>query len=86
MDISKSLLQGNTPDAAKDIAAFVAIFFEHFSQFKGRGFHMAGESYGVRWRMTAEDRLAHYAFGRAVISLSLLRRSTIKTQSSSKRV
>lgn len=86
MDALTSLLQGNTPDAAKDIAAFVAIFFEHFSQFKGRGFHMAGESYGVRWRMTAEDRLAHYAFDRAVISLSLLLKFTTKTQSSSKRV
>ena len=34
-------------EAAVDIAAFVAIFFEHFGQFKGRKFHMAGESYGV---------------------------------------
>ena len=40
--------QGTTEDAAKDIAAFVAIFFEHFTKFKGRAFHMAGESYGVR--------------------------------------
>jgi len=39
----------NTPNAAKDIAAFVAIFFEHFSKFKGRAFHMAGESYGGRY-------------------------------------
>ncbi|OCH89475.1 serine carboxypeptidase [Obba rivulosa] len=38
-----------TEEAAKDIAAFVAIFFEHFSQFKGRPFHMAGESYGGRY-------------------------------------
>ncbi|EKM51694.1 uncharacterized protein PHACADRAFT_261985 [Phanerochaete carnosa HHB-10118-sp] len=38
-----------TEDAAKDIAAFVAIFFEHFSSFKGRAFHMAGESYGGRY-------------------------------------
>ncbi|KAI0933476.1 hypothetical protein AcV5_005612 [Taiwanofungus camphoratus] len=38
-----------TPEAAKDIAAFVAIFFEHFSKFKGRAFHMAGESYGGRY-------------------------------------
>ncbi|KAK7047203.1 hypothetical protein VNI00_006869 [Paramarasmius palmivorus] len=37
-----------TEEAAKDIAAFVALFFENFSQFKGRPFHMAGESYGVR--------------------------------------
>jgi carboxypeptidase C (cathepsin A) len=38
-----------TEEAAKDIAAFVAIFFEHFTKFKGRGFHMAGESYGGRY-------------------------------------
>ncbi|KAF8868251.1 Alpha/Beta hydrolase protein [Gymnopilus junonius] len=38
-----------TEEAAKDVAAFVAIFFENFSKFKSRAFHMAGESYGV-WR------------------------------------
>ncbi|KAL0952540.1 hypothetical protein HGRIS_006799 [Hohenbuehelia grisea] len=38
-----------TEEAAKDIAAFVAIFFENFEQFKGRAFHMAGESYGGRY-------------------------------------
>ncbi|KAF8824172.1 hypothetical protein HHX47_DHR9000060 [Lentinula edodes] len=38
-----------TEEAAKDVAAFVAIFFENFSKFKGRGFHMAGESYGGRY-------------------------------------
>ncbi|KAJ7288107.1 Alpha/Beta hydrolase protein [Mycena rebaudengoi] len=36
-------------EAAEDIAAFVAIFFAHFSKFQGRGFHMAGESYGGRY-------------------------------------
>jgi hypothetical protein len=36
-----------TPAAAKNIAAFLTIFFETFKQFKGRAFHMAGESYGV---------------------------------------
>ncbi|KAF5346088.1 hypothetical protein D9756_010824 [Leucocoprinus leucothites] len=36
-------------DAAADIAAFVAIFFDNFSQFKGRALHMAGESYGGRY-------------------------------------
>jgi len=41
------VVQGTTEEAAKDIAAFVAIFFENFSKFKGRAFHMAGESYGV---------------------------------------
>ncbi|KDQ49589.1 hypothetical protein JAAARDRAFT_42760 [Jaapia argillacea MUCL 33604] len=38
-----------TEEAAKDIAAFVSIFFENFSQFKGRPFHMAGSSYGGRY-------------------------------------
>ncbi|PPQ84538.1 hypothetical protein CVT25_007608 [Psilocybe cyanescens] len=38
-----------TEEAAKDIAAFVAIFFEHFSKLKGRAFHMASESYGGRY-------------------------------------
>ncbi|KAF9481273.1 alpha/beta-hydrolase [Pholiota conissans] len=38
-----------TEVAAVDIAAFVAIFFENFSKFKGRPFHMAGESYGGRY-------------------------------------
>ncbi|KAG6873260.1 hypothetical protein C0995_001034 [Termitomyces sp. Mi166 len=40
---------GTSEDAAIDIAAFVAIFFESFSKFKGRAFHMAGESYGGRY-------------------------------------
>jgi len=38
-----------TEEAAQDIAAFVAIFFAHFSKFQGRGFHMSGESYGGRY-------------------------------------
>ncbi|KZS92434.1 serine carboxypeptidase [Sistotremastrum niveocremeum HHB9708] len=38
-----------TEDGAKDITAFVAIFFETFRKFKGRGFHLAGESYGGRY-------------------------------------
>ncbi|KAJ6544884.1 Alpha/Beta hydrolase protein [Mycena vulgaris] len=37
---------GMTEDAAKDIAAFVFVFFEHFTKLKGRSFHMTGESYG----------------------------------------
>ncbi|KAF9262351.1 serine carboxypeptidase [Marasmius fiardii PR-910] len=40
---------GTTEDAAQDIAAFVSIFFENFNKFKGRPFHMAGESYGGRY-------------------------------------
>lgn len=38
---------GTTEDAAKDIYAFVAMFFETFSQFQGRAFHLSAESYGV---------------------------------------
>jgi len=39
----------NSIDGGKDVAAFTAIFFEHFSKFKGRGYHLAGESYGGRY-------------------------------------
>ncbi|KAI0635406.1 serine carboxypeptidase [Trametes polyzona] len=39
----------NTIDAAKDIAAFVVMFFEHFTKFKGRALHLAGESYAGRY-------------------------------------
>ncbi|KJA20896.1 hypothetical protein HYPSUDRAFT_141602 [Hypholoma sublateritium FD-334 SS-4] len=40
---------GTTEDAAKDIAVFISLFFENFSEFKGRPFHMSGESYGGRY-------------------------------------
>ncbi|KLO15766.1 alpha/beta-hydrolase [Schizopora paradoxa] len=35
-----------TEDAAKNVAAFINIFFDTFSQFKNRPLHLAGESYG----------------------------------------
>ncbi|TFY74541.1 hypothetical protein EWM64_g9472 [Hericium alpestre] len=38
-----------TEDAAQDIVAFVALFFENFPSFKSRSFHMAGESYAGRY-------------------------------------
>ncbi|TFK28424.1 carboxypeptidase Y [Coprinopsis marcescibilis] len=38
-----------TEEAAEDIASFVYVFFEHFTQFKGRPFHLAGESYAGRY-------------------------------------
>ncbi|KAJ7304516.1 protease S10 [Mycena albidolilacea] len=41
------LIGSTTEDAAQEIAAFVAIFFAHFSKFQGRGFHMSGESYAI---------------------------------------
>ncbi len=46
--VSHTIPQSSTAEAAKDISAFIVIFFEHFSKFKGRPFHFAGESYGVR--------------------------------------
>jgi carboxypeptidase C (cathepsin A) len=47
LQLSSTWYQSTTEQAAQDIAAFIAIFFEHFPSFKGRTFHMAGESYGV---------------------------------------
>ncbi|KAH7100866.1 peptidase S10, serine carboxypeptidase [Auriculariales sp. MPI-PUGE-AT-0066] len=38
-----------TEEAAIDVAVFITIFFETFSQFQGRAFHMSGESYGGRY-------------------------------------
>ncbi|KAH8105485.1 Alpha/Beta hydrolase protein [Cristinia sonorae] len=38
-----------TEDAAKNIHAFITIFFETFSQFSGRPLHLSGESYGGRY-------------------------------------
>ncbi|KAI0367256.1 serine carboxypeptidase [Pilatotrama ljubarskyi] len=38
-----------TQEAAQDITAFIAIFFEHFTKFRGRALHLAGESYGGRY-------------------------------------
>ncbi|KAI0772252.1 serine carboxypeptidase [Irpex lacteus] len=37
-----------TEEAARDIGAFMLLFFEHFTSFQGRPFHIAGESYGGR--------------------------------------
>ncbi|EJD07214.1 alpha/beta-hydrolase [Fomitiporia mediterranea MF3/22] len=38
-----------TEEAAQDVAAFVAMFFETFDKFKGRNFHLTGESYAGRY-------------------------------------
>ena len=40
-------IQSTTEEAAKDIAAFISMFFETFPKFKGRAFHLSGESYAV---------------------------------------
>ena len=42
-----------TEYAAKNVHAFLTIFIETFSQFKGRPLHLAGESYGV-WTSITE--------------------------------
>ena len=49
-------VQGTTLEAGEDIAAFMAIFFEHFTKFKGRALHLAGESYGVYHQLRSVDR------------------------------
>ncbi|KAF5363981.1 hypothetical protein D9756_000949 [Leucocoprinus leucothites] len=38
-----------TETAAKNVHAFISIFFETFPQFSGRRLHLAGESYGGRY-------------------------------------
>lgn len=59
--------QVTTEEAARDVAAFVATFFESFPKFKGRPFHLTGESYAVgkldelhdgcySWSMTLKGR------------------------------
>jgi cathepsin A (carboxypeptidase C) len=53
-------VQSTTEEAAQDIAAFVAIFFAHFSKFQGRGFHMSGESYAVRLLAKSDKWCARY--------------------------
>jgi len=39
----------STEESAKDIAAFAAIFFETFTNYRGRAFHLSGESYAGRY-------------------------------------
>ena len=36
-----------TEDAAKNVHAFISIFFETFPEFAGKPIHLSGESYGV---------------------------------------
>ncbi|GJE84749.1 peptidase S10, serine carboxypeptidase [Phanerochaete sordida] len=40
---------GTTEDAARNIHAFITIFFETFKEFSGRPIHLSGESYGGRY-------------------------------------
>lgn len=39
--------QYTSEEAAKDVAAFFAILFNSFPQYKSRALHLSGESYGV---------------------------------------
>jgi hypothetical protein len=43
-----------TEDAAKNVHAFITIFFETFTQFSGRPLHLAGESYAVGLSLSGE--------------------------------
>ena len=51
-----------TEDAAKNVHAFISIFFETFPQFAGRPLHLSGESYGVRFmcRLTQLQMVLKY--------------------------
>ncbi|KAM0751196.1 peptidase S10, serine carboxypeptidase [Meredithblackwellia eburnea MCA 4105] len=40
---------GTSEEAAIDVHAFLTIFIESFPEFKGRKFHLSGESYGGRY-------------------------------------
>jgi carboxypeptidase C (cathepsin A) len=73
-----------TEKAAKNVHAFVSIFFETFN-LSGRPFHLSGESYGVRHacfylvsaRLSLECRAVTSRYSRV--------RSTIKTLSQRQR-
>jgi hypothetical protein len=49
-----------TEDAAKNVQAFITIFFETFTQFSGRPFHLSGESYAVCKSRTNELLVADF--------------------------
>ncbi|KAG8881178.1 hypothetical protein FRB97_009809 [Tulasnella sp. 331] len=38
-----------TEEAAQEVYAFIFLFLEHFKAFKGREFHLTGESHGGRY-------------------------------------
>ncbi|KAF8147219.1 serine carboxypeptidase-domain-containing protein [Mycena galopus ATCC 62051] len=46
-DFSKTI--ETTEDAAKNVYAFISLFFESFPQFAGRALRLSGESYGGRY-------------------------------------
>ncbi|KAF8583990.1 peptidase S10 serine carboxypeptidase [Ramaria rubella] len=46
-----------TEDAARNIYAFVSIFFDTFTQFQGRRLHLAGESYGGKYLPVFASRI-----------------------------
>lgn len=42
-----------TEDAARNVHAFISIFFETFTDFAGKPLHLSGESYGVSYAIDA---------------------------------
>lgn len=46
--VDHKLPQSTSEKSGRDLPAFVALFFETFSQFKDRAFHLTGESYAVQ--------------------------------------
>lgn len=47
--LGKEVVHRRTEVAAEDVRDFINIFFQTFSEFNHRPFHMAGESYGGRY-------------------------------------
>lgn len=75
------MFQSTTEEAAKDVAAFVSIFFATFG-LKGRPFHLSGESYGVMSSFTSStdkltnklsrDDISHYSHLLSMIKIANL--------------
>ncbi|KAH7106100.1 serine carboxypeptidase [Auriculariales sp. MPI-PUGE-AT-0066] len=66
-----------TEQAAIDVAAFISIFFETFGEFRGRKFHMSGESYAGRYlpifaSEVVDQNILAQAQGRTPINLQSL--------------
>lgn len=60
----------NTLDAGDDVAAFMVVFFEHFTQFKGRPVHLTGESYAVKVLSSCVLRCCLHALGGSRVDIS----------------
>ncbi|TFY76228.1 hypothetical protein EWM64_g7782 [Hericium alpestre] len=74
MELDYGETVGTTEEAAQNVHAFISIFFETFTQFKGRPLHLSGESYGGRYLPVFASEIydqnqAAKAEGRPVLNL-----------------